>query len=167
MRFRKQSQKQVVLAHLSSHTHKQTSLYYGIHLSMVYKWQYSRDKILSTNLKGIKPGAGRTSMHPLMEQQVHQEAMQERRDGICVTLAGIAQNMRLAVVDTLFKASSGWIKGYKRRHPCKLRVPSIMILASKWTETVDQDVPAKEVNKSINNQSSSYASILIAFCILQ
>ena len=64
---------------------------------MVYKWQYSRDKILSANLKGIKPGAGRTSMHPLIEQQVHQEAMQERRDGICVTLAGIAQNMRTAV----------------------------------------------------------------------
>ncbi len=99
-------QKQLVLAHLSSHTHKQTSIYYGIHLSMVYKWQYSRDKILSTNLKAFKPGACTTSMHLLIEQQVHQEAMQEGRDGICVTLAGIAQKMRLrtAVDDTLFKA---------------------------------------------------------------
>ena len=132
---------------------------------MVYKWQYSRDKILSINVKAIKPGAGRTSMHPLIEQQVHQEAQQGKGDGICVTLAGIAQNMRMAVDDVLLKASSGWIKGYKRRHPCKLRVPTVVIPASKWKGTVDQDVPAKEVNKSINNQSSSYASILIVFCI--
>jgi hypothetical protein len=32
-----------------------------------------------------------------------------------VILAGIAQSMRITVGDPLFKASSGRIKGYKRR----------------------------------------------------
>jgi hypothetical protein len=28
-------------------------------------------------------------------------------------------------INPLFKASSGWIKRCERRHPCKLRVPSV------------------------------------------
>jgi hypothetical protein len=102
---------------------------------------------MESSPKAIKPGAGRKSMHPLIEQQVHQESMNSRREGICVTLASIAERMRTEVLAqlplSLFKASSGWIKGYKKRHPCKLRVPTVMIPASKWKETVDQDISAK------------------------
>ncbi len=28
-------------------------------------------------------------------------------------------------------------------YPCKLRVPTVMIPASKWKETIDQDIPIK------------------------
>jgi hypothetical protein len=83
------------------------------------------------------------SQHAAQEQLVHEQAMQSRKDGICVTLAGISQDMRIAVGDALFKASSGWIKGYKRRHPCKLRVPTVMIPASKWIDGAESDIPIK------------------------
>ena len=32
-------------------------------------------------------------------------------------------------------------------YPCKLRVPTVMISASKWTETIDQDIPTKMKEK--------------------
>ena len=141
MKFRQQysiKQKQLVLAFLTTHTHKQTSLHYGIHISMVYKWNYSRDKIASTKLSSIKSGSGRKSFYPVIEKQIHEEALQSRSQGICVTLVGIAQNMRLAIKDILplstFKASSGWIKGYKKRNPCKLRVPTVMILGGYYCD---------------------------------
>jgi hypothetical protein len=111
---------------------------------MVCKWRHSTDKILATPHKAISPGAGRKPIHPLIEQQVHESSIQARKDGICVTLAGIAQSMRTAVQDPTFKSSVGWIKGYKKRHPCKLRVPTVMIPAGKWAETVGQDIPAIE-----------------------
>ena len=110
---------------------------------MVYKWRQARDKIQQSLSKAIKPGAGRKSLYPAIEEQVHQQAVQSRRQGICVTLASIAQSMRVVVGDPLFKASTGWIKGYKKRHPCKLLVPTVMIPASKWAETSGQDISAK------------------------
>jgi transposase len=120
MKFRQQyttSQKKRVLAHLALNDHKSTANHFGIHLSMVYKWQAKKDTILSSSLESIKPGSGRRAMFPLIEFHIHQEAIQSRRQGICVTLEGIAQSMRNAVDEAHFKASSGWIKGYKKRHP--------------------------------------------------
>ena len=146
--FRKQyttRQKQTVLSYLTTHTPKETSIHYGIHISMVYKWNYSKDKINQAGKKAVKPGAGRKPMHPEIEQLVHEQAMQSRREGICVTLSGLAQSMRMAVQDPSFKASSGWIKGYKKRHPCKVRVPTAMIPASKWNN--EPGIPAHEAAK--------------------
>ncbi len=115
---------------------------------MVYKWQHARGKINQADKKAIKPGAGRKTLHAELEQQVHDQAMQARREGICVTLAGIAQSMRMAVQDPFFKASSGWIKGYKKRHPCKLRVPTVMIPASKWEDsTATERVSSSDAEK--------------------
>jgi hypothetical protein len=33
-------------------------MHYGIHLSMVYKWNYCKDKIMESKLHSIKPGSG-------------------------------------------------------------------------------------------------------------
>jgi hypothetical protein len=82
---------------------------------MVYKWQAMRDKITSSKLHSIKPGSGRKPLHTEVELKIHQEAIQSRREGVSVILAGIAQSMRNTVGDPLFKASSGWIKGHKKR----------------------------------------------------
>mgnify|MGYP002810379139 CR=1 FL=1 len=61
---------------------------------MDYKWQHARGKINQADKKAIKPGAGRKTLHEELEQQVHDQAIQARREGICVTLAGIALSMR-------------------------------------------------------------------------
>jgi hypothetical protein len=60
---------------------------------MVYKWHYDGNKITQADKKAIRPGAERKPLYPMIESQAHQEALQSRRDGICVTLAGIAQSM--------------------------------------------------------------------------
>jgi hypothetical protein len=80
--FAQYKQKQRISYH---HTHSKRHPC-TIHLSMVYKWNYS-DKITSSNLKAIKPGSGRKQ--------------------------------------STLKALSGWIKRCERRHPCKLRVPTV------------------------------------------
>jgi hypothetical protein len=72
---------------------------------MVYKWQYDYPS-KQEGKKAIKPGVGRKPLYPMIESQTHQLALQSMRDGICVTLAGIAQSMRNALDDPLFKASS-------------------------------------------------------------
>jgi hypothetical protein len=45
---------------------------------MVYKWNYSKDKINQAGKKAVKPGAGRKTMHPEIEQLVHEQAMKSR-----------------------------------------------------------------------------------------
>jgi hypothetical protein len=45
---------------------------------MVYKWNFSKDKIHQAGMKAVKPGAGRKPMHPEIEQLVHKQAMQSR-----------------------------------------------------------------------------------------
>jgi hypothetical protein len=51
----------------------------------------------------------------------------------------------LAHPSSSFKASTGWIRGYKHRHPsCKLRVPTHTIPASKWShDHVSVDIQEK------------------------
>jgi transposase len=68
--FRKQyttRQKQTVLSYLTTHTPKETSIHHGIHISMVYKWNYSKDKINQASKKAVKPGAGRKPKHKDIE----------------------------------------------------------------------------------------------------
>jgi hypothetical protein len=60
--------RQTVLSYLTTHTPKETSKHYGIHISMVYKWNYSKDKINQAGKKAVKPGAGMKPMHPEIEQ---------------------------------------------------------------------------------------------------
>lgn len=52
-------EKRPVLEYLQTHTPKETALHFGIHLSMVYKWRYKSESILSANERSVKPGAGR------------------------------------------------------------------------------------------------------------
>jgi hypothetical protein len=81
-----------------------------------------RDKINQANRKAIKPGSGRKLLNPLIELQT--------------------QLQTLFLMVSIF-LSIGWIKEYKRRHPCKLRVPTVMIPANKWIEGTESDNPIK------------------------
>jgi hypothetical protein len=101
-------QKQLVLEHLLAHTPKQTSIHHGIHLSMVYKWAI--DKIHATH-KSNQTRNWKEPMHPTyIEQKVHESSIQARKDGICVTLAGIAHRVCPSSARSIFNIS-GWIKG--------------------------------------------------------
>jgi hypothetical protein len=55
-------------------------------------------------------------------------------------------SMRIALVqDPIFKASSGRIKGYRRGIHASYKYYRLSYLtASKWAETVGQDIPAIE-----------------------
>ena len=133
-RFRQQytyKQKRLVLAYSTTHTNKETCSHFGIHKSLLSKWKKDSDKILSSpiNPKSIKPGAGRHAMYPVIEERVHQWALESRREGVSLTYSALKDEMREAVSlahpSSTFKASDGWVRGYKKRHPsCKLRVPT-------------------------------------------
>ena len=91
--------------------------------------------------KQIKIGSGRRPFYPQQEKQVYERALQERKDGCCVSYASMARDMRDTVNSihphSDFKASSGWIKGMKKRYPSTSRVPNLLVPASKWNNLVD------------------------------
>ena len=50
-----------------------------------------------------------------------------------------------------FKASSGWIKGMKKRYPSTSRVPNLLVPASKWDNLVDAAAITAKNSENIDN----------------
>ena len=113
--------------------------------------QHTRINNTQTHPTAIKPGAGKRPLHPYTEEQVYSNAVALRQQGICVSLAGIARDMRQAVTSVFpnctFKASSGWIKGFKKRHSdIRIRVPTCFIPAKKWIDGIGSMMPKDKID---------------------
>ena len=72
---------------------------------------------------------------------MYERALEERKQGCCVSYASMARDVGETVnsihPNADFKASSGWIKGMKKRYPSTSRVPNLLIPASKWNNEID------------------------------
>jgi len=144
MKFRQQytvEKKLKVIDYHKTHTNKQTALHFGINKSQVSKWRKNEVKLRAAKKRQIKLGSGRRAKYSDQEKLVYERAAEERKQGCCVSYASMARDMRETVnsihPNADFKASSGWIKGMKKRYPSTSRVPNLLIPASKWNNEID------------------------------
>ena len=103
---------------------------------MIYRWRLAEGKLKAAKENQVKRGSGRRPLYFEEERQVVDNAKEERQRGCCVSYSSMAVEMREAVntahPESNFKASSGWIRGMKKRTACTLRVPNLLVPASKW-----------------------------------
>jgi hypothetical protein len=62
------AQKLKLLNECENNSYKQVSIKHSIHLSMLYKWQLVKDKLLTTNKRARSIGSERKAMHPEKEE---------------------------------------------------------------------------------------------------
>ena len=83
-----------VIKYHKYHSNKQTALHFNISKSLVSKWTRDQVKLRAAGKKQIKIGSGRRPFYPHQEKQVYERALQERKDGCCVSYASMARDMR-------------------------------------------------------------------------
>jgi len=122
---------------------------FKIHLTMIYRWIKDQDKLARVNNNVRKIGSGRRPAHPEQEEQVYGIIKRKRKEGFPLMWKDVNEIMlSLTRQDSKFKASWGWIVGFKRRFNLTLKCPTLRIAASKWKEYEEGDV---KVNASIQS----------------
>ena len=58
------AQKLKLLNESENYSYKEIAIKHSIHLSMLYKWQLVKVKLLTTNKRTRSIGSGRKAMHP-------------------------------------------------------------------------------------------------------
>ena len=97
MKFRQQytvEKKLKVIDYHKTHTNKQTALHFGIHKSLVSKWRKAEVKLRAARKRQIKLGSGRRAKYAEEEKMVYERAVEERKQGCCVSYASMARDMR-------------------------------------------------------------------------
>lgn len=141
------SKKVKVMDYFKTHTNTETAKHFGINKSMVTRWTQQGKDLAEKPQKSIKHGSGRRAAFPDIEEQVYQLSLDKRRQGLSITFVDIARDMRHAASvkypDSLFVASSGWIKGFRRRFNVKSKTPTLFVAASKWDSSSFSSISEK------------------------
>ncbi len=98
--------------------------------SMIYRWIKMEQKLIDAPKKKTrKIGCGRSVQHPVKEEQLYDQFVSDRSNGLAVSCTDLRDRMLAltAVTDADFKASSGWIKGFMRRFNLSLRQATTFI----------------------------------------
>jgi transposase-like protein len=74
------AQKLKILNECENYSYREVSIKHSIHLSMLYKWQLVKDKLLTTNKRLV--GSGRKAMHPVQEEQLFNKLKEWRKDPV-------------------------------------------------------------------------------------
>ena len=100
MKFRQQytvEKKLKVIDYHKIHTNKQTALHFEINKSLVSKWTKNEGKLRAAKKRQIKLGSGRRAKYPDQEKMVYETAVEERKQGCCVSYSSMARDMRETV----------------------------------------------------------------------
>jgi transposase-like protein len=117
-------QKLRIIADAKASDIKQASLKHNIDSSMLYRWMKMEQRLTSAPSNATrKIGSGRKVGHPLAEQQLRELLAEDLSMGLTVTRADLRDKMLelTAPVDDRFKASTGWLTGFKRRSNISLK----------------------------------------------
>jgi hypothetical protein len=101
------AQKLKILKECENTSYKEVSIIHSIHLSMLYKWQVVKEKLLTTNKRVRSIGSGRKAMHPNQEEELFDKLKELRREGVPVAYCHLMTAMRELVTSETFKASYG------------------------------------------------------------
>jgi nicotinamidase-related amidase len=118
---------------------------------MLYRWRNSADKLKAVGKSTRKMGSGRRPMHPIQEETIYADIMTQRDNGLPLSWSNVCLQMKELVGDS-FKASYGWVTGFKKRFNLSLKTPTIRIPSSKWKqrkEKIKED--AITVNRFIDH----------------
>ena len=102
------------------------ALHFSIHPSMIYRWIQQRHALQSANKSTRKMGSGRRVAYPVEEQQLADRVDQMRSLALAVSPSNLREMMG-AMTPPAFKASTGWYRGFIKRHHLSLRVATTFI----------------------------------------
>ena len=123
------AQKLRLLDECNTHTIKQVSITHHIHLSMLYRWRAKRHTLITTHKHTRKNGSGRRPMHPTHEARLYASIIHQRHTlGIPLSWTDVQEEMKTLV--PCFKASSGWIHGFKQRYKSLINtiLPCVLLI---------------------------------------
>ena len=116
---------------------------------MLYSWRVKRQTLINTHKQTRKNGSGRRPKHPTHEATLYASIIHQRHTlGIPLSWTDVQREMKILV--PCFKASSGWIHGFKKRYNLSMRVPTAKVAASKWVGKsmgIDTKCKIQEFNK--------------------
>ena len=114
-----------VLRYALNHSKAEASRRYGVHRKLVQTWCRQEDELLSTSSSRRRlPGAGLKARYADIDEELYQWLLEQRQSGHRVSgkrLRREALRLHAEKGDQLFKASSGWLKCWRRRHNISLR----------------------------------------------
>ena len=148
MKFRQQYEvhkKLLAIEYSKTHTKRQTATEFNISLSMIYDWCNKEELFKTVHKNTRKVGCGRRVQYPIQEQQVYNTIKQQRLDGISITYTMVQRQMRNTTQGNC-RASTGWLRGFKKRYNLTSRVPNTHINAKDWPSyTTGQSTPKEKI----------------------
>jgi hypothetical protein len=152
------AQKLKLLNECENYSYKEIAIKHSIHLSMLYKWQLVKDKLLTTNKRTRSIGSGRKAMHPEKEEELFNKLKEWRKEGVPVAYSHLIVEMRELVENETFKASYGWIRGFKKRYNLTLRTPTDK---KQYGKVIDMEVVRNYLNYLKEKESlNQYTTIV-------
>ena len=98
-------------------SNRKAAEYFGIHEKQVRSWRSASDKLLNAQTMSKRlDGAGRRPLDSSLDNKLLAMITKTRAAGDIVRWTEVQQRARELSCDPRFKASNGWLCGFKLRH---------------------------------------------------
>lgn len=108
---------------------------FGVSKSMVSRWKANESTLRQASLNAKKLGSGPSPSFPSEEKRLFDEFVQKQSLGQTVSCKELQKTMRSLVNQQRFRASTGWLYGFRRRHN---------VTATKASKSASKKAPCQQ-----------------------